>query len=366
LLGGFFVDTLDWRWIFYINLPLGLVALVVTSTVLRSVPFKRQDHRIDFLGSALMVAAVSSTMLVAVWGGAEYAWGSGVIVGLGSAAVILTAAFLVQERRVPEPILPLRLFSNRVAAVCFAISFLLGAVMFGATSFLPLFLQTVTGASATNSGLLIVPLMAGLTVSSIITGRFISVTGRYRIYPIVGTALCAIGIAMLSRMGTDTSRLYSSVSMAVVGFGVGMTMPTLSLAAQNAVSGRDLGVVTSATSFFRSLGGALGVALFGAVLNARTNADLDQHLPRGTVIDREALLSSPREIRELSPELAGSVIHAIAEGVTDAFAAGVPVVVGAFGLAWLLREIPLRETGNLTNAVARSVPSETLPLSAFE
>ena len=181
-----------------------------------------------------------------------------------------------------EPILPLRLFGNSVAAVCFAISFLLGAVMFGATSFLPLFLQTVTGASATNSGLLIVPLMAGLTVSSIITGRRISATGRYRIYPIVGTALCTIGIALLSQMGTDTTRVYSSVSMAIVGYGVGMTMPTLSLAAQNAVSGRDLGVVTSATTFFRSLGGALGVALFGAVLTARINADLDRRLPAGT------------------------------------------------------------------------------------
>ena len=351
---------MTWRWIFYINLPLGLVALVVTSSVLRRVPFRRQDHRIDFLGAALMVAAVSSTMLVAVWGGAEYAWRSGVIIGLASAAVILTVAFIVQERRVQEPILPLRLFGNSVAAVCFAISFLLGAVMFGATSFLPLFLQTVTGASATNSGLLIVPMMAGLTISSIITGRRITATGRYRIYPIIGTALCTIGIALLSQMGTDTTRLYSSVSMAIVGYGVGMTMPTLSLAAQNAVSGRDLGVVTSATTFFRSLGGALGVALFGAVLTARTNADLDRQLPAGTVIDRDALLSSPREIRELPPELAGPVIHAIAEGVTAAFVVAVPVVAVAFGLAWLLREVPLRETGNLTTSVAQSEPGVPL------
>ena len=360
LLGGFFVDTLNWRWIFYINLPLGLLALVVTSRVLRQVPFQRQDHRIDFLGAALMVAAVSTTMLVAVWGGAEYAWRSGIIIGLGVAAVVLTVGFVAQERRVPEPILPLRLFGNPIAAVCFAISFLVGAVMFGATSFLPLFLQTVTGASATNSGLLIVPLMAGLTASSTITGRRITATGRYRIYPIVGTGLCMVGVALLSRMGTDTTRVYSSVSMAVVGFGVGMTMPTLSLAAQNAVSGRDLGVVTSATTFFRSLGGALGVALFGAVLNARTNADLDRRLPAGTVIDREALLSTPREIRALPTELADAVVHAIAEGVTAAFVVGVPVVGISFGLAWLLREVPLRETGHLTTSVAETVPGDTL------
>jgi EmrB/QacA subfamily drug resistance transporter len=352
LLGGFFVDELDWRWIFYINLPLGLVALVVTSSVLRRVPFRRQEHRIDFIGAALMVAAVSTTMLVAVWGGAEHAWGSGVIIGLSAAAVVLTVAFVAQERRVEEPILPLRLFGNPVAAVCFAISFLLGAVMFGATSFLPLFLQTVTGASATNSGLLIVPLMAGLTIASIITGRRITTTGRYRIYPIIGTALGAVGIALLSQMSTDTSRIYSSASMAIVGYGVGMTMPTLSLAAQNAVSGKDLGVVTSATTFFRSLGGALGVALFGAVLNARTNAVLDRQLPAGTQIDRDTLLSSPREIRELPPELAGPVIHAVAEGVTAAFLVAVPVVAVAFGLAWLLREVPLRETGNLTSSAA--------------
>jgi EmrB/QacA subfamily drug resistance transporter len=366
LLGGFFVDTLDWRWIFYINLPLGIVAMVVTTRVLRAVPFRRQDHRIDFLGSALMVGAVSSIMLVAVWGGAEYAWRSPVILGLAAAAVVLTVAFIAQERRVEEPILPLRLFSNPVATVCFAISFLLGAVMFGATSFLPLFLQTVTGASATNSGLLVVPLMAGLTASSIITGRLISVTGRYRIYPIIGTALCAAGVALLSQMEVDTSRAYSSVSMAILGYGTGMTMPTLSLAAQNAVSGRDLGVVTSATSFFRSLGGALGVALFGAVLLARTNSDLDRGLPAGTDIDREALLSSPREIRQLPVELSRPVIHAIAEGVTTAFAVAVPVIAVAFGLAWLLREVPLRETGNLSSSTEDAVADESLPITGHD
>jgi len=360
LLGGFFVDTLTWRWIFYINLPLGLVALFVTSHVLRRVPFRRQDHRIDFLGAALMVAAVSSTMLVAVWGGAEYAWSSGVIIGLASAAVILTVTFVLHERRVPEPILPLRLFGNSVAAVCFAISFLLGAVMFAATSFLPLFLQIVTGASATNSGLLIVPLMGGLTIASIITGRRITATGRYRIYPIVGTALCTVGVALLSQMGTDTSRLYSSASMAIVGYGVGMTMPTLSLAAQNAVSGRDLGVVTSATTFFRSLGGALGVALFGAVLTARSNAELDRQLPVGTLIDRDTLLSSPEKIRELPAELSGPVTDAIAEGVTAAFVVAVPVVAAAFGFAWFLREVPLRKTGNLTGSVTQSEPGVAL------
>jgi hypothetical protein len=233
--------------------------------------------------------------------------------------------------------------------------------MFAATSFLPLFLQIVTGASATNSGLLIVPLMAGLTVASIITGRRITTTGRYRAYPIIGTALCTIGVALLSQMGTDTTRLYSSVSMAIVGYGVGMTMPTLSLAAQNAVSGRDLGVVTSTTTFFRSLGGALGVALFGAVLTARTNAELDRQLPAGTAIDRDALLSSPRNIRALPPELARLVTDAIAEGVTAAFVVAVPVVAAAFGLAWFLREVPLRETGNLTNSVPQPEPS--LPLT---
>jgi predicted MFS family arabinose efflux permease len=327
--------------------------------VLKRVTFHRQDHRIDFLGAALMVAAVSTVMLVAVWGGTEYAWGSGVILGLSAAAVVLTAAFLLQEKRVPEPILPLRLFNNSIATVCFVISFLLGAVMFGATSFLPLFLQTVTGASATNSGLLIVPMMLGLTTASIITGRRISVTGRYRVYPIIGTALGTAGIAMLSQMGTDTSRIYTSVSMAIVGYGVGMTMPTLSLVGQNAVSQKDLGVVTSTTTFFRSLGGALGVALFGAVLNARTTGDLERRLPPGTTVDREALLSSPREIRELPPELAGPVIHAIAEGVTAAFLVAVPVVAISFGFAWKLREVPLRASGNATTP-AEPAPGEAL------
>ena len=366
LLGGFFVDTLDWRWIFWINLPLGIVALFVTSSVLRRVTFHRQEHRIDFLGAGLMVAAVSTVMLVAVWGGTEYAWGSGMILGLSAAAAVLTAAFLFQEKRVPEPILPLRLFGNSIATVCFVISFLLGAIMFGATSFLPLFLQTVTGASATNSGLLVVPMMAGLTTASIITGRRISVTGRYRVYPIIGTALATVGVAMLSQMGTDTSRVYSSASMLVLGYGVGMTMPTLSLVAQNAVSVRDLGVVTSTTAFFRSLGGALGVALFGAVLNARTSADLDRSLPVGTNIDRETLLSSPREIRDLPDELATAVIHAIAEGVTAAFVVAVPVIALAFGFAWLLREEPLRTAAGMSAVAAEVERDQVVGSSGLE
>jgi EmrB/QacA subfamily drug resistance transporter len=366
LIGGFFVDALTWRWIFFINVPLGILALVVTSKVLSRVPFHRRDHRIDFLGAALMVTAVTCVMLVTIWGGADYAWTSAVILGLAAAGIVLTCAFIVQERRAPEPILPLRLFGNSVAAVCFAMSFLLGSVLYAATSFLPLFLQIVSGASATNSGLLIVPMMGGLTISSIVAGRRMARSGRYRIYPIIGTVLCTVGVTLLSQMSTDSPTAYSSISMLVLGFGVGMTMPTISLAAQNAVSWQDLGVVTAATTFFRTLGGTIGVALFGAVLNARMNHDLKELLPAGTVLDPETLLSSPRDIRALPDALQAPVVESLANGVTTAFLVAIPVVAATFVLALFLREVPLRESGHLTSAVGESVPGESMPAAAFE
>jgi MFS family permease len=305
-------------------------------------------------------------MLVTIWGGADYAWTSAVILGLAAAGIVLTCAFIVQERRAPEPILPLRLFGNSVAAVCFAMSFLLGSVLYAATSFLPLFLQIVSGASATNSGLLIVPMMGGLTISSIVAGRRMARSGRYRIYPIIGTVLCTVGVTLLSQMSTDSPTAYSSISMLVLGFGVGMTMPTISLAAQNAVSWQDLGVVTAATTFFRTLGGTIGVALFGAVLNARMNHDLKELLPAGTVLDPETLLSSPRDIRALPDALQAPVVESLANGVTTAFLVAVPVVAATFVLALFLREVPLRESGHLTSAVGESVPGESMPAAAFE
>jgi EmrB/QacA subfamily drug resistance transporter len=353
-LGGFFVDQLTWRWIFFINIPLGILALVVTSTVLR-LPFPRHQHRVDYLGALLMVAAVSSLLLMLVWGGRDYAWDSPMILGLGVAGVVLTGLFIAWEARASEPILPLRLFRNRIFTVSSALAFVIGCALFGGIVFLPLFLQAVTGASATASGLLLLPLMVGLMFTSIMSGRIISRTGHYRMWPIAGTAIATFGMLLLSRMDADTGRIESSVSMLVLGIGIGMVMQVLILAVQNAVDFRDMGVATSSSTFFRQMGGSFGVAVFGAIFASRVTDALPGLLPPGTPVADDPgamnqLLNSPEQIRSLPPAIADAVIDALSLGLRSVFLWAVPLLVVGFVLAWFLDEIPLRDTSNLVQA----------------
>ena len=347
LVGGFIVDHMSWRWVFLINLPVGAIALVVTSSVLR-LPVMRRSHRIDVEGAFLLVAGVSCLLLTLVWGGTEYPWGSRVIVALGLAGVVLTLAFVAWESRVTEPILPLRLFRNRIFSVTAGLGFLIGCGMFGGIIFLPLFLQIVTGASATNSGLLMLPLMGGLMTTSITSGRIISRTGRYKAWPVSGMAVAATGMFLLSSMDAGTTRLESSLFMLVLGLGLGMVMQVLVLAVQNAVAYADLGVATSAATFFRSMGGSFGMAVFGAILNTRMAEELPRLVPAAALAQvggrTSQLLSSPAQIRLLPPAVMNGIIEALSRSIHSVFLWAVPLLLAGFALSWFLDEIPLRET----------------------
>jgi EmrB/QacA subfamily drug resistance transporter len=345
LIGGFFVDHLTWRWIFVINVPLGVVAMVVTSSALR-LPFTRRQHRVDFLGAALLIAAVTSLILMATWAGeGKYSWGSPVTIGLGGASLVLGGVFVWWETKAAEPIVPMRLFDNEIVRVIVPMMITMGSMMFGASSFLPLFLQAVDGVSATQSGLLLLPLMVGVTIASISTGRVTAITGRYKVWPIVGTALAVIGTILLATgLTPDTSRAYVGVAMLCIGLGFGCTMPTATLAVQNSVHWRDLGVASALVSFFRSLGGAVGLAVYGAVFNARiTSSGID-----------ERLLQAPSQIEDLPPSTRDPVITALADAVQFLFVVSVPVVAVAFALSWFVKEIPLRETSAIQSGADES------------
>jgi EmrB/QacA subfamily drug resistance transporter len=335
LIGGFFVDNLSWRWIFVINVPLGIVAMIVTSSALR-LPFARRDSSVDVLGAFLLIAAVTSLILMATWAGeGKYSWGSPTTIGLGVASVVLAVLFVLWELRASEPIVPMRLFDNEIVRIVVPMMVVMGSMMFGASSFLPLFLQAVDGVSATQSGLLLLPLMLGVTIASISTGRVTAITGRYKVWPIIGTGLAVLGSVLLAvGLSPDTSRAYIGVAMLAMGLGFGSTMPTSTLAVQNAVEWRDLGVASSLVTFFRSLGGAVGLAVYGALFNSSIAA---------SGID-ERLLRAPSKIQELPPAVGEPVIEALADAVQFLFVVSVPVMLVAFALSWFIKEIPLRET----------------------
>jgi EmrB/QacA subfamily drug resistance transporter len=343
LLGGWLTDGPGWRWIFYINLPVGLAALVVTSAALK-MPVVRRPHRIDYLGAAAIVGAVTCLLLYLDWRGNEYGWTSPGALALLAGAAVLTVAFVLIERRAVEPIIPLRLFRNQVFSVGNAFGFLGGVAFFGAIIFLPIYLQTVKGFSPTESGLALLPAIVGIFSTSITSGQLISRTGRYKIYPIIGALVLIVALLLLSRLGVDTPFWQTALYEYLFGAGLGFTMQPIVTAVQNAVEYRDMGAATSSITFFRQMGGSIGAAVFGAVLSSRLAHYLTEALAQAGIRSGagEVNANDVQAIQHLAEPVRGVVLGAFAKALDNVFLVGVPFIVAAFVVALFLREAPLR------------------------
>jgi EmrB/QacA subfamily drug resistance transporter len=343
LLGGFFVDSLSWRWIFYINLPIGIAAFAVITAVLQ-VPKKRVNHVIDYLGAVILVAGVSVLLLMLEWGGSRYDWNSPTIIGMGILTIALLAGFVIRELRVPEPIVPMALFKNSVFRVTSIIGFIVGLAMFGAIVFMPLFLQVVQGSSPTQAGLQLLPMMAGLLIASIVSGRLISLIGRYKIFPIIGMALATIGMYLLSTIQVDTPYAQLALYLFILGLGIGNVMQVLIIAVQNSVNPRDVGVATSGSTFFRSVGGTIGTALFGAVMTSRLTHELMAHLPSGSASSAQIsdMTSAMSKIATLPAAIKPLVLEAFTGALSTVFLTAVPILIVGFVFALLLKDLHLR------------------------
>jgi EmrB/QacA subfamily drug resistance transporter len=355
LLGGFLTDphpflglTTDWRWVFYINVPLGFLALVVIQKVLHLPTFKRQHH-IDYFGAMLMVAGVSTLLLITEWGGQQYAWGSPQVLGLIAATVALLGTFLYRESKADEPILSLHLFKNGVFRIATPVLFILGAALFGSLVYISLYFQIVNGLSPTQAGLHLIPMTFGMIPASIISGRLISKYGRYKIFPMVGMAMASIAMGLLGMLTTTTGSWAISFYLFLLGLGLGQVMQVMILAVQNAIPPREMGTGTAATGFFRSLGGAIGSAAFGAVLSNRLAHNLHQASAHGGVqLNAQAVHALPPGAQQI-------VFEAFTKSTNTVFLIAAGLTFVGFVLTWFLPEIKLRGSEESKKQTAEAV-----------
>jgi EmrB/QacA subfamily drug resistance transporter len=342
LVGGTITDNWGWRWAFYINLPLGAVALALVTVVLQ-LPRKRSKAGIDYLGVVLLTVGITAIVLVTTWGGTEYAWTSARIMELTGIGVAALIGFVFWQTKAAEPVLPLHIFRSRNFTLMAVIGFITGFVMFGATLFLPLYQQAVQGASATNSGLLLLPMLGAMLVTSMIAGRITTSTGRYKVFPIAGGVLMIVGLYLLSTMDTGTSRLTSGVYMAVVGAGMGCLMQITMLVAQNSVQMKDMGVASSSATLFRTLGSSFGVAIMGALFNHRVQDIMaeragtlgSKHPAKSAQLAAESLNTRPAAARE-------AYQHAVSAGTHSAFLLGAGIAVLVLIASLFVKEVPLQ------------------------
>jgi EmrB/QacA subfamily drug resistance transporter len=345
LLGGWLTDGPGWRWIFYINLPVGLAALVVTSMVLR-MPVIRRQHKIDYLGAATIVGAVTCLLLYLDWRGNDYGWTDPFALVLVAGTVLLAGLFVAIERRADEPIIPMRLFRNPVFSVGNLFAFLAGVAMFGTIIFLPVYLQAVKGFSPTESGLALLPAIVGIFSTSITSGQLITRTGRYKIFPVIGAVVMTVAMFLLSRLGVDTPFWQVALYEYLFGAGLGFTMQTIVTAVQNSVEYRDMGAATSSTTFFRQMGGSVGAAVFGAVLSSRLTHYLIEQLAKAGVQPGaggpKVEANDVQAIQHLGEPIKSVVLWAFTHALDDVFLVGVPFMVAAVVVALMLKEVPLR------------------------
>jgi EmrB/QacA subfamily drug resistance transporter len=358
LIGGFFVDNLSWRWVFYINLPIGIVALVVTAAVLPG-RLSKARHVIDYAGTALIGASAVCLVLLTSLGGNTFAWNSFPVYLLAVLAVVCAAGFVLAERRAAEPVIPPRLFANGVFTSASVVGFAVGFSMFGALAYLPQYMQVVRGISPTLSGLRLLPLLVGLLLTSTGTGFLVTKWGRYKIFPVIGTALMTLGLYLLSRLGIHTSFWLVSLYLFILGVGIGASLQVLIIAVQNAVDYKDLGAATSGATFFRSIGGSFGTSVFGAIFSGVLAGDIATALhgvplPSGISASAGA---SPAVLEHLPAAIRDGYIAGFAQALHTVFLYATPIAAVGFVLSLFLKEVPLRDTVRAVDRAHSTAPT---------